>query len=101
LGQIRSEGNGSVWDELFPSTMAGSVNLSQTAREDNLMAKLNPFEFIQEVRQEVSKVTWPTWKEVWITTLMVLIMVSVASVFFLVVDQILGHIVNFVLRLGS
>jgi preprotein translocase subunit SecE len=64
------------------------------------MAKLNPFEFIQEVRQEVSKVTWPTWKEVWITTLMVLIMVSVASVFFLVVDQVLGHVVNFVLRLG-
>jgi preprotein translocase subunit SecE len=66
-----------------------------------LMAKLNPFEFIQEVRQEVSKVTWPTWKEVWITTLMVLIMVSLASVFFLVVDQVLGHAVNYVLRLGS
>ena len=42
-----------------------------------LMAKYNPVEFIQEVRQETSKVTWPTWKEVWITTLMVLIMVSV------------------------
>ena len=42
-----------------------------------LMAKYNPIEFIQEVRQETSKVTWPTWKEVWITTLMVLIMVSV------------------------
>lgn len=65
------------------------------------MAKLNPFEFIQEVRQEVSKVTWPTWKEVWITTLMVIIMVSVASIFFLVVDQALGHVVNYVLRLGS
>jgi preprotein translocase subunit SecE len=65
------------------------------------MAKLNPFEFIQEVRQEVSKVTWPTRKEVWITTLMVLIMVSVASVFFLLVDQVLGHVVNFVLGLGN
>jgi preprotein translocase subunit SecE len=83
-----------------PQQWQGSVNLSQTARDDNLMAKLNPFEFIQEVRQEVSKVTWPTWKEVWITTLMVLIMVSVASAFFLVVDQVLGHVVNFVLRLG-
>ena len=48
-----------------------------------LMPKYNPLEFMQEVRQETSKVTWPTWKEVWITTLMVLIMVSVASVFFL------------------
>jgi preprotein translocase subunit SecE len=63
------------------------------------MSKFNPFEFVQEVRQEVSKVTWPTWKEVWITTLMVLIMVSVASVFFLVTDQVLGHLVNMVLGL--
>lgn len=62
-----------------------------------LMAKYNPVEFIQEVRQEVSKVTWPTWKEVWITTLMVLIMVSVASVFFLLTDQTLGYLVRFVL----
>jgi len=63
------------------------------------MSKFNPFEFVQEVRQEVSKVTWPTWKEVWITTLMVLVMVSLASVFFLITDQALGHLVNFVLRL--
>jgi preprotein translocase subunit SecE len=64
-----------------------------------LMSKFNPFEFVQEVRQEVSKVTWPTWKEVWITTLMVLVMVSLASVFFLITDQALGHLVNMVLRL--
>jgi preprotein translocase subunit SecE len=63
----------------------------------DLMAKYNPVEFIQEVRQEVSKVTWPTWKEVWITTLMVIIMVSVASVFFLLTDQALGYLVRFVL----
>ncbi len=65
-----------------------------------LMAKYNPVEFIQEVRQEVSKVTWPTWKEVWITTLMVLIMVSVASVFFLITDQVLGYLVRLVLGGG-
>ncbi len=61
---------------------------------------MNPFEFFQEVRQETAKVTWPTWKEVWITTVMVLIMVTMAALFFLVIDQILGAIVNFVLRLG-
>jgi preprotein translocase subunit SecE len=61
------------------------------------MAKYNPVEFIQEVRQETSKVTWPTWKEVWITTLMVLIMVAVASVFFLLTDQTLGWLVRLVL----
>jgi preprotein translocase subunit SecE len=65
------------------------------------MAKFNPITFIQEVRQETSKVTWPSWKEVWITTLMVLIMVAITSVFFLLVDQTLSYIVRFVLGVGS
>jgi len=64
------------------------------------MAKLNPVEFIQEVRQEVSKVTWPTWKEVWITTAMVLVMVTLASLFFLLADQTIGWIMQHVLRLS-
>jgi preprotein translocase subunit SecE len=64
------------------------------------MAK-NPFEFVQEVRQEVAKVTWPTWKEVWITTIMVLVMVSLASVFFLFADQVLGWFINYLLRFGQ
>ena len=62
-----------------------------------MMAKYNPIEFIQEVRQETSKVTWPTWKEVWITTLMVLVMVTLASMFFLLTDQVLGWLVRLVL----
>jgi preprotein translocase subunit SecE len=57
----------------------------------------NPLTFIQEVRQEVSKVTWPTWKEVWITTVMVLIMVALTAVFFLVADQIILRIIQFIL----
>jgi len=64
------------------------------------MAKWNPFQFIQEVRQETAKVTWPTWKETWITTVMVLIMVAVASLFFTTADLIISQVVNFVLRLG-
>lgn len=60
----------------------------------------NPFEFIQEVRAETSKVTWPTWKEVWITTVMVLIMVSLASIFFLLADQLLGWLISLVLQIG-
>ncbi len=64
------------------------------------MAKYNPFLFIQEVRQEVGKVTWPTWKEVWITTIMVLVMVTLASIFFLLADQILGWVVGQILALG-
>jgi len=61
---------------------------------------VNPFQFLQEVRQEAAKVTWPTWKEVWITTVMVLIMVTLAALFFMVIDQILGGVVNLVLRFG-
>jgi len=61
----------------------------------------NPLTFIQEVRQEVSKVTWPTWKEVWITTAMVLVMVALTSIFFLVADQIILHVVQFILGPGQ
>ncbi len=64
------------------------------------MAKLNPFQFIQEVRQEVAKVTWPTWKEVWITTLMVLFMVALASLFFTFADLSIGWLVQFVLGIS-
>jgi preprotein translocase subunit SecE len=64
------------------------------------MAKHNPLEFVQEVRQEVSKVTWPTRKEVWITTVAVLIMVTVTSLFFLVADQVVGWLVSVILGLG-
>jgi preprotein translocase subunit SecE len=60
----------------------------------------NPFQFIEEVRQETSKVTWPTWKEVWITTAMVLVMVALTSIFFLFTDLIISTLVQFVLNLG-
>ena len=60
----------------------------------------NPLHFIEEVRQETSKVTWPTWKEVWITTTMVLVMVALTSVFFLLTDMVISNVVQFVLRLG-
>jgi preprotein translocase subunit SecE len=61
----------------------------------------NPFQFIEEVRQETSKVTWPTWKEVWITTAMVLVMVALTSIFFLFTDLVISHLVKFVLNLGQ
>ena len=61
----------------------------------------NPGAFIRQVRQEASKVTWPTRKETGITTLMVFIMVVLAAIFFLVVDQVLGLGVRFILGLGA
>ena len=65
------------------------------------MAKTNPFEFLQQVRAEGSKVTWPSRKETIITTVMVFVMVVLASLFFLVVDQVLGWGVSLILGLGS
>jgi preprotein translocase subunit SecE len=64
------------------------------------MAKLNPVEFLQDVRNEAKKVSWPTRKETMITTGMVFVMVIVASLFFLLVDQILGWAVALVLGIG-
>ena len=65
------------------------------------MAKFNLFKFLQEVRAEGQKVTWPSRRETAITTAMVFVMVAVASVFFLVVDQLMRLVVTFVLGIGS
>ncbi len=50
------------------------------------MAMTNPFQFIQQVRSEVSKVVWPTRREVMLTTLMVLAMATVTAIFFSLID---------------
>ena len=65
------------------------------------MAKINPGQFVREVRQEVSKVTWPTRKETLITTGMVLLMVVLAALFFFLVDQVLAFGVRQILGLGA
>ncbi|MCE8001022.1 MAG: preprotein translocase subunit SecE [Parvibaculaceae bacterium] len=65
------------------------------------MAKSNPVQFVQEVRSETSKVTWPTRRETIVTTVMVFIMVVMAAVFFFLADQVLSYGVSFVLGLGD
>jgi preprotein translocase subunit SecE len=60
---------------------------------------LNPVKFLQEVRQEVSKVTWPTRNETLISTIMVLAMVALASIFFLLADQIISWLIQAVLNI--
>jgi preprotein translocase subunit SecE len=61
------------------------------------MAKVSPFKFLQEVRAEVQKVTWPTRKETTVTTIMVFVMVLLASLFFLLADQVMRVAVSFIL----
>ena len=65
------------------------------------MAKIDPFKFLQEVRAEGQKVTWPTRKETTVTTMMVFVMVLVASIFFLLADQIMRIGVGFLLGINS
>lgn len=65
------------------------------------MAKTNPFKFIQEVRSETSKVTWPTRKETAVTTAMVFVMVLIASIFFLVADQLMSLGIGYLLGVGG
>ncbi|MGO8800516.1 MAG: preprotein translocase subunit SecE [Roseiarcus sp.] len=60
----------------------------------------NPFEFIQQVRSEASKVIWPSRRETLVTTGMVLLMVLFASLFFVTVDESLRFLVGFVLGIG-
>ena len=60
----------------------------------------NAFEFIQQVRAEAARVVWPTRRETLITTALVLLMVIGASVFLLIVDEVLRLLVSLVLGFG-
>jgi preprotein translocase subunit SecE len=65
------------------------------------MARTSPAEFIRQVRQEVSRVTWPSRKELTQTTLMVFLMAVTVALFFFVVDEALAFFVRFVLGIGA
>ena len=60
----------------------------------------NPIKFIQEVKQEAFKVTWPTGKETIQGTIMVAIMAIIASLFFLLIDQFYKFFLDIVLNIG-
>jgi len=60
----------------------------------------NPLKFIQEVKQEAFKVTWPTSKETMQGTLMVIAMAILASIFFLLLDQVLKFLLDILLRVS-
>lgn len=63
--------------------------------------KTSPAAFVRQVRQEASKVTWPSRKETWVASLMVFIMVAITAVFFFFVDQALAYVVRLILGLGG
>ena len=65
------------------------------------MAKTNPAQFIQEVRRETAKVTWPSRREAGLSTLMVFMFVILAALFFFLVDQVLAYGVRVIFDLGG
>jgi preprotein translocase subunit SecE len=64
------------------------------------MAKISPFEYLQQVRAEGAKVVWPSRRETVVTTMMVVAMAVFASLFFLLADQVFSRLIGFILALG-
>jgi len=63
------------------------------------MATTNPFQFIQQVRSEISKITWPTRREVLLTTIMVFVMSAIAALIFALVDLLIRSGIQSVLNI--
>ena len=62
---------------------------------------INPFKYVQQVRNEVSNIVWPTRKETMTTTVMVLIMSALVALFFFIIDTITSNILDIILKLSS
>ena len=62
------------------------------------MAKVSPAQFVRQVRQEISRISWATRRDTGLATITVFVMASIAAVFFLLVDMVLSNVVQFVLE---
>jgi len=62
---------------------------------------INPFKYVQQVRNEVSKIVWPTRKETMTTTIMVFIMSAIIALFFFIIDTITSNLLDIILKLSS
>ena len=60
----------------------------------------NPFKFLQSVKQEMFKVTWPTRKDVLIGSLMVFVLATIAAIFFLLLDQVYKVLLDLILAIN-
>lgn len=66
-----------------------------------MASRTNPFTFLQQVRDETAKVTWPSRRETLISTLMVVIFATIAAIFFFAADQLMAFLIELILGLGS
>ena len=65
------------------------------------MAKTSPAQFVRQVRQEITRISWAGRREVGLATITVFIMATIAALFFLLVDMILSNGMQLILGLGS
>ncbi|HTZ76969.1 MAG TPA: preprotein translocase subunit SecE [Stellaceae bacterium] len=65
------------------------------------MARISPAEFLRQVRQEVARVTWPSRRELTMTTAMVFLMAFAVALFFFVIDEAFSYAVRYVLGIGA
>jgi len=78
-----------------------ATELKTVAAKAPAKPRVSVGEFVRQVRAETAKVTWPTRRETITTTIMVLIMTSILSIFFLGVDAVLGQLVKTLLSLAA
>jgi len=86
---------------LRPAAAPVSAGAVAAAEPKATRAPFNPVRFWNEVRQEARKITWTSWRETWITSVMVFIMVTITGLFFLAVDQLLGNGMQFLFKLAQ
>ena len=77
--------------------VGGSIPSAPAKRNFNM---INPLKFIQEVKQEAFKVSWPTRKDVMLGSLMVFVLATIASIFFLLIDQIYRFLLDIILTIN-
>ena len=80
-----------------PGVVGSSPTAPATIDKDNM---INPFRFIQSVKQEAFKVSWPGKKETLTGAAMVVLLAIIAAIFFLLLDQLLNFLLRIVLTIG-
>ena len=82
-----------------PKPEVGGSSPSAPAKKE-LKKMFNPFKFVQGVKQEAYKVTWPSKKEVLIGAFMVFVLATIAAIFFLLLDQIYKFLLDIILTIN-
>jgi preprotein translocase subunit SecE len=87
---------------ILPTTLQPRTRLRAAPEADAAPKKRTSVaQFFREVRAEMRRVTWTSWKETWITSVMVGIMVVAAALFFFGVDELFGFAMDHILKIGA